>query len=280
MSVIHVSTADQFWSAISDNTNEIILDNDIDCNGIDITTTKAWRAVSFDGQGHTIFNLSLNAIASGMFNFGTSGTYTVLIKNVIFANILQVYDPSVNNYYLPIFLNNNTKCTVTIENIQMQGLLRGSLIGGRNITVNRSAFKTTGHKIITAGSGYSIDHNIKFSECYFDCSTISSNIPHYFRSDFTDCYFKGDFDCTGYTTSYVYFNICKLTTCVINNKFTKTNGVTFNLIDSSGLCQNVLYNSTLMGDMHYTPVSGATGLTDSELKDPNAVLAAGFPLIV
>lgn len=278
MAIVHVSTADQFWSAIGTSTNEIILDNDIDCNSITISSSKSWLASSFDGQGHTIFNLSLSSSATGMFTFGSTGSHNVTIKNVIFANVLQPFEPTSSNSYLPMFLNSYTNSTASFENIQIQGLLRGCLFGGRNMTVSRSAFKTTGHKVIT--NGYSTTQEVTMSQCYFDCSTIASSIIHFQRTNLTDCFIKGDFDATDYTTNYIYFSGGDLVRVVVNNKFINTNGITFNLISSTGTtCEDVLYNTTLMGTMSYNPVTGATGLTDTELKDPASVLATGFPLV-
>lgn len=264
MAIVHVSTATEFWNALNTSGDEVYIDNDIDCNSISITSSKEVKAALVDGQGHTLYNLAMTGSAD-MFSFGTLfGTHT--IQNVNLANVLQPYDYAV-------FRNTNSNPHIDLINVQIQGLCR-KIIRGQRFTVQKCTFHTTGTTTIIAGSA-----TLNASLCYFDCDTIPSTSTRFSYCNLTDCYVKGDFDATGYIATYVYFSNCNLTRVIVNNDFINTTGIEFKLI-SGGTCEDVLYNSSKMGDMTYTTVTGATGLTDTQLKTPADVIATGFPLVV
>ena len=95
-------------------TGMYVLANDIDASGVKITTSNpCWQAAIgflgvFEGNGHTISNLTINAYSQGL--FGAIG-YGAKIQNVTFENVML----GKSSYLLAFCVRNAAMSNVTVK---------------------------------------------------------------------------------------------------------------------------------------------------------------------
>lgn len=178
MADIHVSTPDGLKTALQTSGATVILDNDLDFNGVTMGSSN-WCTITasdFDGQGHTLYNIQ-------------SGSSGVIFKNATYSNtVFKIHNTNFYNVLLlgTGYLFDGTSSTyrnMSIEECKIQG--KASRLFGvymANIGATKCNFKINGDCRIT---------DAIFSLCYFDFDTPSTNF--YTSSYLTalDCYFKG-----------------------------------------------------------------------------------------
>lgn len=145
----------------------ITLESDIDMKGVDITPIIFWspeRPVTFDGKGHTIYNIELSGTTTSLFGNGSSGcTMTIQNLNVdgisgnvtgrfcglvsnLYGNLINVHVSNVNiksaegrvGAIVGLYNGGNaTNCSVKNANL-LGGWCVGGMFGGINETNNRT----------------------------------------------------------------------------------------------------------------------------------------------
>ena len=241
---VTVTTWAEFKSAVGSNGEIVELANDIDCASEPVTSTIQVRCAQVIGNDHKITRIV---------NTGSNYTFQLAKGSPVFEHVKFT-----DIYHLPTstsasFLDGG----LTLNDCQFQGAFKYFASGG--VKFNRCTFSfadgTTGNNPIFDGSG-----SMKY--CWADIGeqTFNNTNTYAIKTTAENCYFKGklkgNFNRVANSASYCVFNIYSTVTASINN---------------TSVCLN---NSDRAP--HFT---GATNLTDTQLKDRDAVQATGFPLI-
>lgn len=261
MAVVHVNNITDFIAAIAVSGNEVIVDNDLDAQDWTAAET-AIRCTTITGNDHSIYNIQ--HIATGnLFSFEANCT----INNLNFLNFICF-----NNSDAATFHGRNY--TGTFNNCKFQG--RFYNLAYRRVKFNRCAF--------TFDNGLHYAHwtdspnasAAAWSECYVDFKMQTSNASPVFSgydaAVLQNCYFKGELTAT---TAYgvLAFN---MRNCVVNVQLIGTVTTPLNSQPTSLIS---LYNTDKIGSVTISERANMIGLTDSQLKNPAAVVATGFPLV-
>lgn len=260
---IHVSTWDAFVDALTAVTaQEIYVDADIDASDWESEKIQITGATIVHGQGHTIRNILYDHEENLFFAMG-DGTpeQTIYISDLNFVNVMT----TMRQDYAFI---NARYSRINLTNCKFQGLFVN--FAYRDCTFNQCTFAFAQGCNLALWAGGTLNCN----ECYFDFGTQSRNHTPIMWAEsgtinLSNCYAKG----TILADSKILD--VSLATSVIN-VFCEPTGELFTVCNnSSGVS---LYNSSRITG---TPssVSDVTGLTDSELKDADSVVATGFPLV-
>ncbi len=175
MAVVHVTNFTDFLTAVTVAGDIVVLDNDIDGNSQELTSTVQIRCAKIDGAGHTIYNIQCTRDIYPL-RFYAECT----VHNCNFNNVLQTAGGA-------LLANTERSYLVTISNCAFQGLFTGVCRG--NFYFTRCAFvlqRTAGH----AFSYYYSGVTVVLEQCYFKCDNISS-IGVYFSTRAKGCYFEG-----------------------------------------------------------------------------------------
>ena len=241
---VTVTTWAEFKSAIGTGNEVVELANDIDCASEPVTSTIQVRCAQVIGHDHKITRIV---------NTGPNYTFQLATGNPVFDHVKFT-----DIYHLPTsasaaFLYGG----ITFNDCQFQGAFKYFTSG--SVKFNRCTFSfadgTTGNNPIFDGSGY-----LKY--CWADIGeqTFNNTNTYAIMTTAENCYFKGklngNFNRVAKSAGYCVFNIYSTVTASISN---------------TSVCLN---NSDRAP--HFT---GATNLTDTQLKDRAAVQATGFPLI-
>lgn len=251
MADIHVSTIPDFKTALEAQGATVILDNDLDFNATTISSNFASvRAAEIDGQGHTIYNIQ-SASSSSVFTSGVTSLITW--HNVNFYNVLLL-----GNGYL-IAGYNTYNSNVIVSECKVQGKLNRLFTN-----LNRTLAIENGMGCIK--SAFNINSDCRFNEprfslCYFILNESPTEYNTYQSLIAKDCYFTGH---ARYPAATILSSESER--CVIN---------VYNDAATTPRLQGsyILYNSDR------ATFNGGMPLTDSELKNRDAVAATGFPIL-
>lgn len=251
MADIHVSTIPDFKTALQTAGAKVILDSDLDFNSTTISGTFASvRATEIDGQGHTIYNIQ-SASSSSVFSAGVTSLITW--HNINFYNFLLLgsgYLISGYNVY-----NRN----VLISECKFQGKANNLFQ-----LLNNSPSVEDGNGCVRSALNINSDCNFQipnYSLCYFILAASSNSWRNESYLLIYDCYLSGH---------------ANLPAATILSSSSQRNVINiYNDADTTPTLQGsyILYNSDR------ATFTGGIPLTDSELKDRDAVAATGFPIL-
>lgn len=271
MAIIHVTTADEFISAIGTSGNEIYIDNDIDFNGTTFTTTTSVASVLVHGQGHNLSNIQYSYNGSRFYGAGAS-TW----DEVNFINCLCQ-----NTYDAAFFDGRNG--TFTFDKCKFQGKFFNFCYRAAIFTNCAFAFEDG-----LAWLAWSNGTVQTFEQCYFDFKEQSSGHRYFTNtpnvSTVKNCYFKGTIH--GQNNPPFSIGNQKFINNVINFEFVDSGTFAF---DSSGNPDEIsIYNTTKAAGATITPLSHIVGLPDSDMhvesaadvqRVSEAIAATGFPIV-
>lgn len=243
---VTVTTWAEFKDAVGTAREIVELGADIDCASEPVTSTINFRCAQVIGHDHKITRI---------INTGSNYTFTYVQNNTVFDHVKFT-----DIYHIPssasaAFLYGQ----FTFNDCQFQGAFKYFVTG--NAYFNRCTFSfadgTTGTNPIFDGSG-----SMKY--CWADIGeqTWNNTNTYAIKTSAENCYFKGklngNFNRLANSANYCVFNIYSTVTASIS---VPSGSVSLNNSDRAP---------------HFT---GATNLTDVQLKDRAAVRATGFPLI-
>jgi len=271
MAVVHVSTWEDFKTAVAGTDNQVIIDNDIICNEI-LSSSATWNCTSIDGQEHAIYNIQ-STLNSSEFKAGR----VITISNLGFLNF-TLYGTSQDR---GMFQQTNYGRNYFVFNdCQFQGMsLKGLFDDGCECT--RCSITLTSCRFLISDS---YQHNAFFHECWIDLGTVTCKNGDNFImfAGLRNTYVKGTINLTSETDK---FDIIRgdIVNSIFNCYVKCTANRTINLRYNNTSIDNVsLYNSDRIqvateSNFYH---SGWTGLTDGNLKSATAVQATGFPIVV
>lgn len=243
---VTVTTWAEFKDAVGSAREIVELANDIDCASEPITSTINFRCAQVIGHDHKITRI---------INTGSNYTFTYVQNNTVFDHVKFT-----DIYHLPssasaAFLYGQ----FTFNDCQFQGAFKYFVTGGSRF--NRCTFSfadgTTGNNPIFDSSG-----SMKY--CWADIGeqVFNNTSTYVIKTSAENCYFKGklngDFNRLANSANYCVFNIYS----TVNASISVPSG------------------SVSLNNSDRAPnITGATNLTDVQLKDRAAVQATGFPLI-
>jgi len=270
MVIIHVTTADEFLSAIRTSGNEIYIDNDIDFNGTTFTTTTSVANVSVHGQGHNLSNIQYAYNGSRFYGAGVS-TW----DEVNFINCLCQ-----NTYDAAFFDGRNG--SFTFDKCKFQGKFFNFVYRAAVFTNCAFAFESG-----LAWLAWSNGAVQSFEQCYFDLKEQNGHTLISNSADATtvkNCYFKGTID--GQTSALFRVGTNTFINNVINIEF--TNGGTFEIHNGGNPATVSIYNATKAAGATITAQTNIVGLPDSDMhvesaadvqRVSEAIAATGFPIV-
>lgn len=269
MAVVHVSSWEDFKTAINGEANTVIVDADLNASGDIITDRINVRALEIDGQGHTIYNYTSTHNGEDFYiDFYYQGSYiTCAIKNLNFYNIVVGGE----NRSRAFFHASHGKFTLT--NCRLQGMVNKELI--QDCTMSQCSCTFTKLRYI---GGISSSNSIE--ECWFDIGdNICTSNETYYRGSIRYCYFKGSLDTKALSTKQEIFH-GSCTSSIFNIELTDSSPNTKTINMCSGGATNIcLYNTDKINvpenvTLHFQ--TNFTGISDTNLKTPAAVNATGF----
>lgn len=269
MAVIHVSTWNDFKTAITGDANTVILDSDIDASGDIINNRINVKALEIDGQGHTIYNYTSTHNGSDFYlEFYYNNRYIDCnIKNLNFYNIVVGGE----NRSEAFFRAYRGKFIIT--NCRLQGIINKELI--QDCKMIKCSCTFTKLKYL---GGISDGNSIE--ECWFDLgNNVTTANELYFRGNISYCYFKGSIDTKALNNNQSIFRgLC--TSSIFNVELTDSSEniktIKLNYSDAPNIC---LYNTDKLSfpaNVIFSVQNNYKGLSDASLKSPEAVNATGF----
>lgn len=251
MADIHVSTIQDFKTALQTAGATVLLDADLDFNSMTISSNFASvQATEIDGQGHTLYNIQ-SASSSSVFATGT--TSNVVWHNVNFYNLLLLG----NGYLISGYNVSNQK--VLISECKIQG------------KANRLFQYLNNVSSVEGGKGciksaFNINSDCRFNEpsystCYFNLAESSNTWNTYQSINMIDCYLSGH---------------AKFPASTIMSSQSARNVIN---IYNDAATTPTLQGSYILYNSDRATFSGGIPLTDAQLKDRDAVAATGFPIL-
>lgn len=243
---VTVTTWAEFKSAVGTSNEIVELANDIDCASEPVTSTIQIRCAQVIGHDHKITRIV---------NTGSNYTFTYVAGSTVFDHVKFT-----DIYHLPssasaAFIYG----AMTFNDCQFQGAFKYLVTGGAYF--NRCTFSFADG---TTGSNPIFDSSGSLKYCWADLGeqTFNNTSTYVIRTSASNCYFKGklngNFNRVANSADYCVFNIYSTNTASIS-------------VPSGSVSLN---NSDRASNF-----TGATNLTDVQLKDRAAVQATGFPLI-
>lgn len=290
MAIIHVTTVEEFLTAIGTSDAEIYIDKDIDFNGAPVSSSMYIVASTIHGQNHALTNINYTWSES-CFQAGYASTVT--IEDLSFTNVYT--DNGKADYR---FLDGNVRGKFIFNRCKFQGLFY--LFSFRSCEFNMCAFA------FEDGLGsiaYCEGQHVHFDQCYFDLKeqTTGFNQYIYYGSSATtimqviDCYFKGKLTKFGdnanansrFEGADPFMRVSYVSNCVFNLDIEDTRPVKFNYWDNStqGVC---IYNETKISAPSVTATTDIAGLPNSDMQVTSAadvervsqaIAATGFPIV-
>ena len=266
MAIIHVTTADEFITALG-AANEVYIDNDIDFNGYQFTQATSVRGVIVHGQGHNLSNIQY-AYNGARFSQVTGNSYW---DEVNFVNCLCQ-----NTYDAAFFDGRNGG--MYFDKCKFHGKFFNFVYRAVHFTKCAFAFDPgLAWLFWSDGSGGSLD------QCYLDLKEQNGHTLTY-RIGITNCYFKGTI--TGQNAYLFNALTTEFVNNVINIEF--KNSGTF-LINYGGDPNTVsIYNATKAAGATITAQAHIVGLPNSDMQATSAadvqrvsqaIAATGFPIV-
>lgn len=266
MAIIHVTTADEFISALGD-ANEVYIDNDIDFNGYQFTAATTVRGVTVHGQGHNLSNIQY-AYNGPRFSQATSTSYW---DEVNFVNCLCQ-----NTYDAAFFDGRNGG--MVFDKCKFQGKFFNFTYRSVYFTKCSFAFEPG-----LAWMHWSDGSGGSYEQCYID---LKEQNGHQLTQQVSikNCYFKGTI--TGQNAPLFNAGYQVFVNNVINIEL--INSGTFQ-INYGGNPETVsIYNATKAAGATITPQNHIVGLPDSDMhvesaadvqRVSEAIAATGFPIV-
>lgn len=269
MAVVHVSTFAEFRSAIGVTGDTVIVDSDMDANGVVISSAITFNATQVQGNGHTLYNLYGTGY---IFQTGLSGSHTFTELN--FANI------DTSNSTGALVRGTASNSVISLTKCSLQGNIKQILAGNSNMSGCSVVYAGTSPKAMIANMSYAT----LIQNCFFDfgnLSTFSSAVLGN-RCNFRDCYFKGAIKLTQ-ATSLTSLDAVNTYNNVFNSDLSADTAQTFKFYGTTGGSINVsIYNADKIGAN--VTIGGTNSivipLTDAQMHDASEIAAVGFPIIV
>lgn len=266
MATVHVTTAEQFITALAVTSNIVEIDNDIDFNGIDTHPTIYCAVIN--GNGHSFYNIQ-STNTTNILRFNRECTVT----NLAFKNTLQTLDAAFasSRDYRVTF----SKCTFS----GYYGRLASGYVTFDKCGVN---IQRCIGRLVGDTNGYVPE----LINCYIHCDLYSNTTngaivgTSTYRGTVINSYFSGNV--ANLSNGAILFN---LSSSAKNNVFNVTVTSNTNISISyvyggnSDSANISLCNSDKIGSNISVTYGYVTPLTDTQLKTPADVRATGFPLI-
>ncbi|MDR4969502.1 MAG: ZmpA/ZmpB/ZmpC family metallo-endopeptidase-related protein, partial [Acholeplasmataceae bacterium] len=137
---VHITTPEQFLAMSSNRSGNYVLDNDIDFTGIEFVSpfTSAFSG-TFDGQGHSIKNVTFTKVATytGIFGYVSSAK----IQNLVIENV-TIGTPSA-----PLVMTTSTRTGI------LAGYISTSTAVVENVTIKNSSINYSTSSTVQAYVG-------------------------------------------------------------------------------------------------------------------------------
>lgn len=272
MAVVHVSTWNDFKSAIGVAGDTVIVDSDIDANGSYVTSSIPVSCADIQGGGHTIYNIYANTnIFVGVSNIRH------VVQDINFANI----DTSSASSGGAIFRGTGTGTTyIDVYRCNVQGNLK--IVASGYTTFTSCAIVLGGGTVRSQFSNMAAA-GPHFTNCYIDIGDYYQQSSNAFTTYtyFKNCYITGSWKLTqgayflGNSTPELSPNN------VVNLHLSADNTFTLTFFSQAGGTGISIYNVDRV-DNSVRIVGGRNclfGLSDDHMRDPAAIAATGFPII-
>lgn len=263
MAVVHVATWDDFVSEIKKaSTTEVIVDADLDANNWKSSTIEMWNNsnMTITGNDHTIRNIIYTHNGAVFRAMGSNVTFNKLS----FVNVMTTMTADY------AFFDAYNQVDLNLVDCKFQG--RFYNFGYRRVKATRCTFTFEdglADFMWTNGSDATLDY------CYVDFKTQTANGTNLISGEATNnnaihnCYFKGTINNSGgqFTSRRTYSSVFNL--------YINTGANNARITDrAQSIC---LYNTDRFPNA--VQKDNMVGLSDSDLKNADAVIATGFPLV-
>lgn len=267
-----VSTWDEFvnaWKNVDGNdTIEVNADLDVNDNipdsSILMVNHSVAGAVTINGNGHTIYNVSgggsmvfentYHVTTINSLNFQNISLTTPLFRGYSFEAQLYINDSNIQGRDTALFFVgyvNFDRCTLTLTNTRSQ------------ITPD-------------------MENNVYFTRCwiYFrSCKKTWNGGDTPLIRNANTCYLKGNIDMTGISNTNIVSNVNNSCVNVTVTGVTVENiPLTRYVYDSSGL-MTIVNTSKLNPDTSASDESLIKGVTEAQMKDANYLFDLGFDIV-
>lgn len=287
MAIIHVTTVEEFITAINTAAAEVYIDNDLDFNGAPVSSSMTIQASAIHGQNHAITNINYTWRESCF-----QATSTVTIEDLSFTNVYTS-----NNQADYRFLDGG-RGTLIFNRCKFQGLFYLFSMNKCQFTACAFAFEDgLGSIAFCQGTP------MLFDQCYFDLKEQNTGFNQYFFygssasvvMQINNCYFKGKLNNFGdnaaansrYQGADPFMRASHIENNVFNLDITDSRPVKFNYWDNStyGVC---IYNETKVSAPSVTATTDVTGLPNGDMQVTSAadvervsqaIAATGFPIV-
>lgn len=267
MATVHVTTAQQFLTAVAVEGNIVEIDNDIDFNAIDAHITIYCSEIN--GNGHSIYNIQ-STNKNDILEFYKSCNVT----NIDFKNTLQTANAS--------FIWSSKNADTIVTKCTFSGYY-GRLGSGRVkfVKCGINIQRCLGRLVQDSQSYVPVLIN-----CYIHCDLYSNTSNGAIvgtaidKGTVVDSYFSGNV--ANLSNGATIFNLTNDSkNNVFNVTLSSTNSISISYIyaGSSDTANISLCNSSKIGSNISVTYGNVTPLTDAQLKTPADVRATGFPLI-
>lgn len=299
MATVHVSTFNDFISAIAVSGNDVVLDSDIDGNDAPATATYSVNCTSIDGSGHTVFNLQTLGITE-------IHTFTLFsecnIHDVNFTNTLN----ETSGYFF--YCGASAAHDYTFTSCVIQGRMKHfcqARTGATHVTITGCTIDATGFNgyIVNA---YGAGAGVLLNQCYIktDMTVNATGISLFSTRSSSNstmggiinCYITGTINfnanLNSFTVLYASTSSAQFKNVLINYIYrtdytvTNLNIATGSSTPATGNAYGIIYNtSTVLGAgsvnfvNNWTSINAVHGLTDSECKSVSDLQDAGFEVV-
>lgn len=267
-----VSTWDEFvaaWRTV-DGTDIIEVNADLDVNDnipdtrIEMVNHAVEGAVTINGNGHTIYNIS-----GGSELFFENTYHPTIINSLNFQNI---------NLTIPLFRGYSYDARLTLNDCNVQGRDIALFFEGYT-NFNRCTLTLTNTRSqITPDT----NNHVYFNRCwiYFrSCKKTWNGGDTPLIRNINTCYLKGNIDMAGITNTNI---VSTVNNSCINVTVTGVTAAALPLTryvyDSSGLL-TVVNTSKLNSDTAASDESLIKGVTDAQMRDANYLFDLGFDIV-
>lgn len=267
MATVHVTTAQQFLTAVSVEGNIVEIDNDIDFNAIDAHITIYCSEIN--GNGHSIYNIQ-STDTTNILRFNRSCNVT----NIDFKNTLQTANAS--------FIWAGSSARTIVTKCTFSGYY-GRLGSGR-VTFDKCGINI--QRCLGRLVEDSSDYVPELINCYIHCDLYSNTGngaivgTAAYRGSVVNSYFSGNV--ANLANGATIFNLSSGSkNNVFNVTVSATNSISVKYVygGTSDTDKISLCNSSKIGSNISVTYGNVTPLTDTQLKTPADVIATGFPLI-
>ena len=267
MATVHVTTAQQFLTAVAVEGNIVEIDNDIDFNAIDAHVAIYCRDIN--GNGHSIYNIQ-STDTTNILRFNKPCSVT----NINFKNTLQTANAS--------FIWASSRAGTFVTKCTFSGYY-GRLGSGR-VTFDKCGINI--QRCLGRLVEDSNDYVPELINCYIHCDLYSNTSNGAIvgtainSGNVVNSYFSGNV--ANLPNNATIFNLSSgSANNVFNLTLSATNSISIRYVygGTSDTDKISLRNSSKIGSNISVTYGNVTHLTDAQLKNPADVRATGFPLI-